>query len=140
MAHAESSVTIDRPVDIVFTFVADGMNNPLWRPSVTDIQKVPGKNATYKQGVTGPTGSRIDGDYQIVESVPNELIKFKVITGPARPTGIYRFESIGSSTHLTLVLDFKPKGLQKLMDALITSTMKTEVAMLTNLKSYLESH
>jgi uncharacterized membrane protein len=140
MAHAESTTIIDRPIGIVFNFVSDGMNNPLWRPTVTDIQKIPGKNAAYKQGVKGPGGSRIDADYQIVESVPDRLIKFQVISGPARPTGMYRFETVGSSTQVTLILDLKPKGLQKLMDGMITSTMKSEVAMLSNLKRYLESH
>lgn len=139
MAHAEASVTIDRPVEVVFDFIADGMNNPLWRPTVTDIQKLPGKRAAYKQGIRGPTG-RIDGDYEIVESVPNELIKFQVIAGPARPTGSYLFKTDGSSTTVTLILDLKTKGFLKLMDGTITATMKSEVGMLSNLKSYLESH
>ena len=139
MAHAEASVTIDRPVDIIFNFITDGMNNPLWRPTVTDIQKLPGKRAAYKQGVKGPGGSRIDGDYEIVESVPNELIKLRVTAGPARPTGTYYFKTLGKSTQVTFILDLKTKGLLKLMDSTITSTMKTEVAMLSNLKIYLES-
>jgi hypothetical protein len=65
MAHAEGSVTIDRPVTTVFNFIADGSNNPLWRSSVTDIQRVPDKpqglGAVFKQGLKGP-GGRIDGD------------------------------------------------------------------------------
>ncbi len=101
---------------------------------------MPGKNDAYKQGLKGPGGSRIDGDYQIIEKVPNELIKFQVIAGPARPTGTYIFKNMGTSTELTFILDLKPKGLAKLMDGMITSTMKTEVAMLSNLKTYLESH
>lgn len=140
MAHAESRTIIDRPVELVFNFVADGMNNPLWRPTVMDIQKVPGKSVTYKQGIKGPGGSRIDGDYKIVESTPNERIKFQIISGPARPTGSYLFRTLGDSTEVTLILDYKPKGLFKMLEPLITSTMKTEVAMLANLKSYLESH
>jgi uncharacterized membrane protein len=138
MAHAESSITIERPVSVVFNFLADGMNNPHWRPTVTDIQRVPGKPATYKQGLKGP-GGRIDGDYEITESRPNELIKFQVIAGPARPTGTYKFEAVGNSTRLTFSLHFEPKGLAKLMDPMISATMRSEVAMLSNLKAYLES-
>lgn len=138
MAHAEDSITIERPVNVVFDFLADGMNNPRWRPTVTDIQRVPGKPATYKQGLKGP-GGRIDGDYEITESRPNELITFQVIAGPARPTGMYKFEAVGNSTHLTFSLHFEPKGLAKLMDPMISATMRSEVAMLSNLKAYLES-
>jgi uncharacterized membrane protein len=144
MAHAEESISINRPVNDVFDFVLDGTKNPLWRPAVIDIQPVPGKpsgvGAVYKQGLKGPGGRRFDGDYEIVECVPNELIKFQVIAGPARPTGTYRFESLGDSTRLTFVLDFQPKGLARLMDPMIARTMRSEVATLSNLKAYLESH
>ena len=142
MAHAEGSITIDQPVTTVFKFIADGTNNPLWRSSVTDIQRVPDKpqglGAVFKQRLKGP-GGRIDGDYEIVEYQPNKLIKFQVITGPARPTGPYTFESLGDSTRLTFTLHFEPKGLAKLMDPMITSSMKSETAMLSDLKAYLES-
>lgn len=144
MPHAEESITINRPVGDVFDFVLDGTKNPLWRPAVVDIQRVPGKSldvgAVYKQGLKGPGGRRIDGDYEIVECQPNELIKFQVITGPARPTGIYRFELIGNSTRVTFTLHLEPKGLTRLLSPMITSTMKGEVATLSNLKAYLESH
>ena len=139
MAHAEGSITIDRPVDQVFNFISDGMNNPKWRPSVMDIQSVPGKPATFKQGLKGPGGRRIDGDYEITESKPNELIRFQVIAGPARPTGTYKFEPVGNSTRLTFILDFEPKGLAKLMDPMINASMRSEIAMLSNLKAYLEN-
>ncbi len=143
MAHAEGNLTIDRPVKEVFDFVLDGTNSPLWRSSVTDVKLSLGKplgvGAVFKQGLKGP-GGRIDGDYEIVECKPNELIKFQVIAGPARPMGTYVFKSIGSSTQVTFILDFQPKGLAKLMDGMINKSMKEEVGTLSNLKAYLESH
>jgi uncharacterized membrane protein len=144
MAHAEESITINRPANIVFSFVLDGTKNPLWRPAVLDIQRVPGTpsdiGAVFKQGLKGPGGRRIDGDYEIIECRPNELITFQVITGPARPTGTYKFESVGNSTRITFTLHLDPKGLTRLLSPMITSTMKGEVATLSNLKAYLESH
>jgi uncharacterized membrane protein len=142
MAHAEESITINRSVDEVFNFVLDGTNSPCWRPAVIDIQQVPGKpvgvGAVYKQGLKGPGGRRISGDYEIVDVRPNELIVFQVIAGPARPTGTYRFEPVGGATRVTFTLHFEPKGLARLMDPMIASTMRSEVATLTNLKTYLE--
>ena len=143
MAHAENTVTIDRPPKQVFDFILDGANGPKWRPDVTDVQLQPGKplgvGATFKQGMKGP-GGRIDADYQIVESKPNEWIKFQVVAGPARPVGTYKLEPVGGSTRVTFVLDFQPKGFARLMDGMINKSMKSEVGNLTNLKSYLESH
>lgn len=144
MPHAEESITINRPVSTVFNFVLDGTNNALWRPAVLDIERVPGKpsgaGAVYKQGLKGPGGRRIDGDYEIVECRPDELIRFQVIAGPARPTGMYRFEAVGNATRVTLALNLDAKGLTRLISPMIASTMKSEVATLSNLKAYLESH
>ncbi len=143
MAHAEGTITIDRSPNVVFDFVLDGTKNPLWRPGVIDIQQTPGKpagvGAVYKQGLKGPGGRRIDGDYEIVVCQPDALITFQVIAGPARPTGTYRFEAVENATRVTFTLDYAPKGLSKLMDPMITRTMRGEVATLANLKAYLES-
>lgn len=143
MAHAESKITINRTAKQVFDFLLDGTNNPHWRPGVTDIQRVSNKpdgiGSKFKQGMKGP-GGRIDGDYEIVGCEPNAVIKFQVTAGPARPTGTFRLEAIGNSTSVTFILDFQPKGLAKLMDPVITKTMQGEVANLSNLKAYLESH
>lgn len=143
MAHAEESATINRPPGAVFDFLLDGANNKHWRPAVLDIEPLPGKpsgiGAYYKQGVKGPGGRRIDADYEIIEAKPNELIEFRVTTGPARPTGTYKLEPVGDSTRLTFTLHYEPRGLSKLMDPIITRTMRGEVGTLVNLKSYLES-
>src|SRR5690348_11387068 len=111
MPHAEGTITVSRPIQTVIEFVLDGANNPLWRPSVTDIrllsnQQPLGVGSTFKQGLKGPTG-RIDGDYQIVACKPYEMIQFQVNAGPARPTGLYHFESLGTSTKLTFSLDYE---------------------------------
>jgi uncharacterized membrane protein len=142
MAHAEQSITIARPIKDVFDFILDGTNSPFWRSSVTDVQLLPGKplgaGAVFKQGLKGP-GGRIDGDYEIVECKPNELIKFQVIAGPARPIGTYMFKPDGNSTQVTFILDYQPKGLAKLMDGMINKSMQSEVSTLSNLKAYLEN-
>jgi uncharacterized membrane protein len=111
---------------------------------VLDIQRVPGTSpgvgARFKQGLKGPGGRRIDGDYEITVSEPNSLISFQVIAGPARPTGTYRLETTGDSTRVTLILEYAPRGLARLMDSMIERTMRAEVTMLANLKAYLEEH
>jgi len=142
MAHAESSITINRSTTDVFNFLLAGANNPRWRPGVLDIQHdaatPAGLGAVYKQGLKGP-GGRIDGDYKVTRLEPNHLIEFQVITGPARPTGTYTLEPAGSGTRVSFVLYFQPKGLARLMDGMIGKTMQSEVGNLSNLKTVLES-
>ena len=144
MAHAENSILINRPVSEVYDFILDGTKNALWRPGVADVQAVPGKpngiGAVFKQGVKGPGGRRIDADYEIVEAKPNALIRFQVIAGPARPTGVYEFSPEGNGTRVKFTLDYQGKGVMAwLMDGMINRTMQGEVATLSNLKSYLEN-
>lgn len=144
MSHADKSLVINRPVNEVYEFVLDGANSPKWRPSVTDVQLLTarplGVGTRYKQGLKGPSG-RIDGDYEIVESRPNEWIKFQVTAGPARPTGTYHFEPTdGGGTRVTFALDYEPKGFAKLMGPMITRSMWGEVANLDNLKAFLEGN
>jgi len=143
MAHAEQMIVINRPIQEVFNFVLDGSKNMLWRPSVADVQAVSGKpagaGAVFKQGLKGPGGRRMDGDYQIVEATAPSFIKFEVIAGPARPTGTYQFDTVANGTQVKFVLDYQTKGLAKLMEPMINRAMREEVGCLTNLKAYLES-
>jgi uncharacterized membrane protein len=142
MAHAENSVTIERPAYVVFEFVLDGTKNALWRPAVLSVERTSGAQtgvgATYRQQLKGPGGRPIAGDYEIVACQPSELIQFRVTAGPARPTGEYRFVESGQSTTVTFTLDYKPTGFARLMDPMIAQTMRSEVATLANLKAYLE--
>jgi uncharacterized membrane protein len=143
MAHAENKILINRPVSQVYNFILDGTNNPKWRPACVDIQRVSnqpdGVGSKFKQGLKGPGGRRIDGDYEIVKAEPNKSIEFQVIAGPARPTGVYKFDVAGNTTYVTFILDYPTKGLQKLMEPMINQSMQAEVATLANLKSYLEA-
>ena len=139
MVQEEASITIDRPIGVVFAFLVDGENNPLWRTSVTDIKRVPGKSNTFKQGMKGPVG-RVDADYEITEIKPNESIDIRSIAGLARPFARFHVEPEGSATRVTYSLRFEGRGPAKLMEPLVASLMRVEVAMLPNLKSYLEEH
>ena len=69
MAHASETVTVERPIAEVFAFLADGMNEPSWRPRVTNVGHVEGTDngvgATFKQTMKGPGGRPFPGDYRI---------------------------------------------------------------------------
>ena len=143
MPQAQHTVTINRPVDAVFAFVADGEKCPQWRPGVLDIKRVSGDGGVgtrYAQGVSGPMGRRIAADYEITTSEPNRLIEFQTVTGPARPHGRYDFESVDGGTRLSFALDAKLTGISKLlMGSMVQKTMDSEVATLDKLKQVLEA-
>jgi len=141
MPDATYTVSIRRPVDTVFAYVADGRTAPRWRPGVTDIKHVSGEGvgARYAQGVKGPMGRRISADYEVTGFEPGRRIEFQAVAGPARPHGRYDFEAVEEGTRLTFALDAKLTGLRGLlMGRAVQRTMDAEVRTLDNLKRILE--
>jgi uncharacterized protein YndB with AHSA1/START domain len=145
MPQASYAVTIDRPIDEVFAFVANGEQGKRWRPSVLDIVKAGGTSdrgvgARYLQGVRGPMRRRISADYDITVYEPNKLLEFQTVTGPARPHGRYDFAQVDGGTRVTFSLDAELVGLRKLlMGSAVQRTMDAEVRALDNLKRVLEN-
>jgi uncharacterized protein YndB with AHSA1/START domain len=143
MAHADNRVTIDRPIEEVFAFLADGTNNPRWRSGVLEITRtsaIDGLGSTYRQILRGPGGRRVDGDYEVTNYQPPHQLEFRVTAGPARPTGRFALsEPSTGTTEVTFTLDFTPTGFMRLMNGMITKQMRREVAQLITLKTELEN-
>ena len=142
MPHAEHTVTISRPPQDVFDYLADGTHNRDWREGVLEISRTSagdGPGATYRQVLAGPGGRRIDGDYRVTVFDPPRRLEFLVTAGPARPNGVFELsEGAAGSTRLRFTLDLEPSGAMKLMAPMITRQMRREVAQLDHLKAILE--
>ena len=142
MPHAEHTVTVARPQQDVFDYLAEGTHNREWRAGVLEIERTSaaeGQGATYRQVVSGPGGRRIDGDYQVTVFEPPRRLEFQVTAGPARPTGVFELsEDADQSTRVRFSLDLNPSGLMRLMTPMISRQMRREVTQLDNLKAILE--
>ena len=146
MPHAENMVVIAIPIDEVFAFIADGTNNTVWRPGVMDItppEDGPAHGAVYKQGLRGPKGQRMDGDYRITAYEPPHRLAFEVIAGPARPTGVFELEEpVAGATTVRFSLDLEAKGFMRIPMRMasgpIQRQMIAEVDCLYHLKDQLE--
>lgn len=142
MPSATNSVTISRPLDEVFAFVADGTTAPRWRPGVLDISLVSGDGpgAVYRQGVKGPGGRRVAADYEVTAYEPPSRLAFRTIAGPVRPTGEYRLEGVPEGTRLTFSLSADLGMFQRLvMGGAVQRSMNAEVGALEQLRRVLEA-
>jgi uncharacterized protein YndB with AHSA1/START domain len=142
MPTANHSVTIQRPIEAVFAFVADGDQCPKWRSGVLDIKRISGEGVgtKYVQGVRGPMGRRIAADYEITTYESNRRIEFETTAGPVRPHGRYDFEALDGGTRLTFTLGAELTGLRKLlMGSMVQRTMDAEVGAIDNVKRILET-
>jgi len=142
MVDAQNRITIAKPPDAVFAFLADGTNNPKWRDGVASIRHARGDGigAVYAQKVKGPGGREIDADYEITAYDPPRRLAFKAIAGPARPEGEFLIEPADQGARVTFKLWWEPKGLKRAMAPMVGKTMKSEVAALEKLKTVLEEH
>lgn len=115
---------------------------PKWRSGILDIARVSGSGlgATYKQGVKGLGGRRVDADYRVTAYEPDSRLAFEAIAGPVRPTGEYVLEQVDGGTRLTFALEAELSGIKKLlMSGAVQKTMESEVRATERLKSVLES-
>ena len=74
MPHAEHTVTIARPPQDVFDYLADGTHNRDWREGVLEISRTSagdGPGATYRQVLAGPGGSTGDVVRRVRARYPN---------------------------------------------------------------------
>lgn len=142
MPQARHQVTIRKPAGSVFAFIADGLNGPKWRSGILDIAHVAGSGvgATYKQGVKGPGGRRVDADYRVTAYEPGSRLAFAATAGPVRPTGEYLLEEVDGGTRLTFALQAELSGIKRLlMSGAVQKTMDAEVEATERLKTLLDS-
>lgn len=142
MAHADNEVLINQPVKAIFDYLADGLNNPKWRPPVISTSLKSGQSAKegaeYNQTLKGPLGMNMKSAYQLTQVVPDSKITFLVTAGLARPAGEYLLTETSGGTSIVFNIDYQPKGLKKLLTPMIIQAMKAEVASLDVLKKVLE--
>ncbi len=106
MAKVERSITINAPVEKVFNYIEDPMNNPEWIPSVMEIKDVSGSGVgqhhrwTYKMA-----GILLKGETTVTEHIPNER-RVTQGKGGVTSTFIFNFEAHDGGTMLKLVIEY----------------------------------
>src|SRR3954451_10810889 len=145
--HSEAEITIDRPRNEVFEFLAHGERLPEY---VDDFETVsheePGEPArghvySYRMRRGG-----VEGTFEWKEFQPHDRLAWRgpaVKSGPGsmRPTGHWELHDEGAGTRVKLVMEPEPGGLFKLMAPLMKGGMaKGNVRALDSLKTKLESN
>ncbi|MFB6562926.1 SRPBCC family protein [Streptomyces sp. NPDC056400] len=116
----EASVEIDRPVEAVFAYLADGRHDPEFSPRVQEITKTPdGPTAlgTVFRSTVKDAGMKTDREFRIVGLEPPHLVRWteqsrNLITAE----GGYDLESLpGDRTRVRIFNTLEGHGLGKLL-------------------------
>jgi uncharacterized protein YndB with AHSA1/START domain len=141
MPAAQHTVVIDRSVDEVFAFFTDPSNERKWRQHVKEIapEGPIAVGSRVHQLVKGPGGRGIPADVEVTGYEPPARYAFRVVAGPGRPVGEFRFAADGERTSVSLSLSADLTGIKKvMMSRAVQRSMDAEVQALDQAKAVLE--
>jgi len=139
---AQRSVVVDRPVDEVFAFFTDPSNDRAWRSHVKEIAAggPVAVGTRVHQVIKGPGGRGIPADIEVTGYEPSSRYAFRVVAGPVRPVGEFRFTSDNGSTTVSFSLAADLTGMKKLvMSRAVQRSMDGEMQALDRAKAVIES-
>jgi uncharacterized membrane protein len=142
MPAAQRTIVINRPVDEVFAFFADPANEQRWRTHVKEVAaSEPIAVGTHvHQTVKGPGGRGIPADFEVTGYESGSRYAFRVVAGPVRPVGEFRFAPDGSAATVSLSLSADLAGWKKLLlSRSVQSAMNSEMQALDRARALLES-
>ena len=138
MAKVEKSITVNAPVEQVFAYVENPMNQLEYLPSIVEVKDVTGQGVgahyrwTYKM-----TGLRFEGESMLNEYIPNERMVVETKGGIAS-TWSWTFtpEDGGTKVHLTVEYTIPVPVLGKLGEALVLKQNEREAGQaMANIKA-----
>ena len=143
MATFQNTVTIARPTEEVFAFLADFSNIPAWNYAIArTVQTSPGParvGATYRQTRTIPRHT--EEAFEVTHFVPPSRLAIQGQIGPFRATSSYLLQPTAGGTRLTNSVELEPSSaLLRPIGPLAVPRVKAAVARnLRTLKQLLES-
>jgi uncharacterized protein YndB with AHSA1/START domain len=143
MARIEGEIIIDRPVDVVFDYVADQRNEPRYNPQMVRAEKITagpvGKGTRFRSAVAsmGRTAE------MLIEFTSYDRPRLLASTTTMRQADIsytLTFEPAAGGTRMRWSGQVRPKGAFRLLGPVITSMgIRQEQRIWASLKKHLEA-
>ena len=141
VARMEHTVTVNRPAEEVFDYLADVRHLPEWQDGVVEVRSdgEPRAGSRFVE-VRSFLGKRIESTIEIVAYEPSTLFTIKVIQGPIPFEVRHTIEPEGSGTRVHVVGEGEPGGFFKLAEGLVTrQVQKAAEKDFAQLKQVLEA-
>jgi len=142
MADRSDSITIDRPVDEVWSYVTDVTNDPAWHTDILEATRTsegPIGTGTVWHARFKPAMGISEGDMRVVTFEPNRRQVMKGDIGPMHPTLTYQVEPSNGGTRFTRRVQIQVSGWMKVFSPMMGMMLpKQNKGFLANLKRVLE--
>jgi len=143
MHQGRNEFRVERPVSVVFAFVADVERASEWVPDLLSVEKLTsgpiGVGAKYSEKVNqgGRTGS---AELTVTQYEVDRVVATEGHGGPATFSASYTFEADGDATNVVHEYTLELSGIAKLMAPMIHGWLeKNNQTAVENLKRILES-
>ena len=144
MSKIIGEILIQRPIDVVFDFVADERNEPLYNSALLQSDKVtdgPVGVGTRFHATHKSARRPVEMDVDITAYDRPRRMASRTTMSWSEVEGELAFEAEGSATKMRWDWDVRPKGLANLLRPLVgVIGRRSERACWEGLKRYLESH
>jgi uncharacterized protein YndB with AHSA1/START domain len=143
MSHIEREIVINRPVEEVFDFLADGRNEPQYNPNMLRAEQTSagpvGRGTQFRTEVTN-NGRSMEMSYEFTAYERPQRLAGRTIKGPVDVQSTETFDSVPGGTHFRWVMELKLRGIFKLMSPLVARRMGRNLdTLLANIKRLLEA-
>jgi len=103
-----TSVHIERPLQDVFTYVADPRNLPAWNSAVQSVSPAGDNRYVMRRQLPGGPA---ENEFEISALDPPRRLAIRTTSGPTAFSYLYRFEPAGRGTLMTLDAEVELPGL-----------------------------
>ncbi|MEV4262840.1 SRPBCC family protein [Kribbella sp. NPDC049584] len=139
-----TEVVIERPVDVVATYVGDPSNAPEWYANIESVDwqtEPPVEVGSRMDFVAHFLGRRLAYTYEVAELVPGRRLVMRTAQGPFPMETSYEWsETDGGATRMTLRNRGEPKGFAGVAAPLMAASMRrANTKDLARLKQLLET-
>lgn len=143
MSHIEREILINRPVEEVFDFLADGRNEPQYNPHMLCAEQVPagpiGCGTQFRTEVTA-RGRSMEMVYEITAYQHPQRLAMRTIKAAVDVQSTETFEAVPGGTLVRWMWEMEPRGVFKLLAPLVSRIMGQRLdTVLTNIKRLLEA-
>lgn len=143
MIELSSSVLINRPIDEVFTYVAEANNWSNWMSELVEVKNKsadPVGKGTKFSAVASILGRRVETIQEVSKYEPNSKFAVKSSSGPVENEDEFTFEPVAGGTKITRTAQGEIAGFLKMAEPLVTRMLNRQFETnFANLKDLLEA-
>lgn len=142
MSHVRGEITISRPIEDVFDFVADQRNEPRYNDSMLESEKLtcgPVGAGTSFRAISRSAGRPVAMVIELIEFDRPRLIRETTHMAAMEIDGTLTFEAVAEGTRMCWSWEIAPCGVYRMMVPILAQLgSRQEARIWAGLKRYLE--